>query len=313
MPKLDTHKNDNQSSWSRIIQSVSKPIQLIAIVTLIIESIFTVIYLNKGTPESVKSYYPWGTLVFFLIVVILMVVLEIRKPQVIISQDPRPIEGIDDFLNKILNVEARANTKRLLDKIKNLPAIEHPLFVQAMNVDYSEFLNEVENWSNSSVIIQGNRNDDFLFELYSGAKEYVFSTCIEKYIASWDGNFGKRLLDAHQSNPKKAVVNRVFIFDVKESITPDYLEIMKLHKDHKVNVYVYIDRLDAGYQFPSGQPQDFTLIDRGEVIGETQEMKYGFRQTVWGFKKIDRYTILNGIEEHLLNRSISLEDYIKNN
>ncbi|HLX92415.1 MAG TPA: hypothetical protein VKR32_12075 [Puia sp.] len=312
-PRSDQQKKTpTQSSWAKIVGSVSDPIRLFALGLLVIESIFSLVYLSKDRTDSIKTYYPWGTLLLMLIVIILIFILALRKKETpaTLTLPTRPIEGIDDFLNQILFVDARINTKNLLEKIKNLPSIDHPLFRKAINLDYSEFMMEVENWSKSCVIIDGPDNDDFLFELYSKADRNVFSTCIRDYIESWDGEFGKKLLKAHEENPSNASVNRIFIFEAISDVSAKYIEIMKNHNKHGVKVLVYIDAWHEDFDFQSQQLKDFTIVDDGDVIGETSLMKYGERQTCWTFKNNNKYAIVKDTYDKLSHRADKLGEFL---
>lgn len=200
-----------------------------------------------------------------------------------------------EFLRTILDPEVRERTSSLIEHLEQLPAIENPLFKDAINIDYSEFLLEVRNWTNSCVRIQGTYNDTFLIRIYRTAKQNIFSTCIADYAYTWQTDFGDRLLDAHKQNPH-AEVTRVFIFPKIEDVTPAILDVMQNQYNDRIRVKVLI----------KADEDDFTFVDDGQIIGKTEEMKYGKRETKWMFNDISNISIFKNKKEHIENASLLL-------
>ena len=188
---------------------------------------------------------------------------------IVVTHPDQPIVGIDKFLNEAIQVELiRTQTLDLINELKNLKTSKSALFQEAISIDFSEFLNEVKNWTRSSVKIQGSENDNFLIKLYRSASQSVFSTCLMDYFDAWKSDFGEKLLEAHKNN-KQCKTTRIFIFHSKEDITEEAKSMIRKQRDYDVIPMILVDALN--------EFNDFTIIDKGEVIGLTNEMKFGKR------------------------------------
>jgi len=207
----------------------------------------------------------------------------------------QPIVGIDKFLNEVVQDELiRAQTIELLNELKNLQTAQNKLFQQAISVDFSEFLTEVKNWTRSSVKLQGIENDDFLINIYHTARQSVFSTCIMDYFNAWKTDFGERLLEAHRDN-RDCNTTRIFIFHDKNDITDEVKEFITRQKEFNVRPMLLLDELN--------EFDDFTIVDGGEVVGITNEMKFGKRLTTWYFNEENQKRRFSNLKDILLNRA----------
>lgn len=213
----------------------------------------------------------------------------------------RPQLDMDVFLNKVITDQlVREQTLTLVHELKNLKTIKNPLFQKAISIDYTDFLSEVKNWVRSCVKIQGNENDEFLITIYQSASQSVFSTCIIDYFNAWESDFGNMLLEAHKDN-KNCDTKRVFIFQRRDEITPDILAHINKQTEFSVKPYILIDE--------SNEFDDFTIIDNGEVIGITNEMKYGRRLTTWYFDEPHQKTRFLTKKERILHKSIAVANF----
>jgi hypothetical protein len=217
-----------------------------------------------------------------------------NKPK--IDQHPdQPIVGIDKFLNEVIQDEMiRTQTLDLINELKNLKPKKSALFQEAISVDFSEFLTEVKNWTRSSVKLQGSENDNFLIKIYRHANQSVFSTCIMDYFNAWKSDFGEKLLEAHRNN-QNCKTTRIFIFHDKNDITEDVMAFIKKQIEFNVTPIILLDELS--------EFDDFTIIDGGEVIGITNEMKFGKRLTTWYFNEENQQKRFLNLREIILNRA----------
>lgn len=213
----------------------------------------------------------------------------------------QPVLDMDIFLNQVITDElVREQTFTLVEELKKLKTIKNPLFQKAISIDYTEFLSEVKNWVRSCVKIQGSENDEFLITIYQGASQNVFSTCIMDYFNAWETDFGNMLLEAHRNN-SNCDTKRVFIFHSRDEITGEIFALINKQVDYAVKPYILIDE--------SNEFDDFTIIDNGEVIGVTNEMKYGKRLTTWYFDESHQRKRFLAKKDTIIHKSIPAANF----
>ena len=106
------------------------------------------------------------------------------------------------------------------------------------------------------------------------------------------------LINTHKQN-QNASVTRVFIMSSFESVSEEEIKVMERQSNEGIKVLVAADV----------SIEDFTFVDDGEIIGITEEMKYGKRETRWIFRDDNQIAVHRQKKQIIENKSIPLATF----
>lgn len=234
-------------------------------------------------------------------------------------------------LSKLSNLKNEMTSLRT-DRIRNFEIINH---INQMNPDYQKFVFEftkvlatiskfnndlfhrgiereinelyfkLDKWKRLRISLSKNEYNYFAIKLYEYAKESVFATCIVKYMPIWKDEVGKKLLKANEESI--STTERVFIFNTLSEVTEEYIEIMSEHEKCGIQVLVYVEEIGPNIVYPHDSIKDFTVIDRGHIIGITLGFKDENWSAEWIFEDEIETSNFQSAMEKIKECSITLE------
>ncbi|MEM8569256.1 MAG: hypothetical protein AAGF85_22575, partial [Bacteroidota bacterium] len=240
-----------------------------------------------------------------LIVIFFLIYVKISRPEAL--PDPETeikvlgSEQIESFETEYY----KSFVSSLIDDFTVIDNINNPLFKQYVKIDCDDFASSADKWRNSTIIIPQVNYDGFLIEAYEKAEEFVFSTSIKEYLTIWNEPFGEKLMEAHKKS--SASVTRVFVFDTKSDITKEFIEIMTKQEKAGIIVRIFIDRDFTEFNFPTDLSKDFTVIDKGKIIGKTVTFGRN-RNAEWVFDSEKESNRFQGYMERLKKGSVKISE-----
>ena len=190
--------------------------------------------------------------------------------------------------------------------------IEDPLFQQKLNRWCAWEKEDSEKWGQGLLRV----SDDFpevLKALCESAKGNIFSTSTPDSRDIWNEPWGKRLLDLQKElKERKIPSERVFMYSKDRPATQADVDIMKMHKDSKVEVYVYTATSPAAgdYYGIEKMEQDWIMIDDGRAIGVTRSLDPAGYRAYWYFNDDNKTTQYTDWRRILRNRSERLDEWL---
>jgi hypothetical protein len=225
---------------------------------------------------------------------------------------PPATEGV--FAGKDIADEAFAQLARSIN-MSIIEGLKFPskLFREAMHRDLVKWSRYAHDWREGKYVAQREYNS-LLLGAYRDAEQDVFCTSLPEYLETWNTNFGKSLLEAHEKG--KANVTRVFVFDRESDVKDEHLTILKDHVSNhpQIKSLIYFDDQQDVFKYPTFLSRDFTVIDGGKAIAITAQFQRENLVASWYFDGPDRENptkvIVNGVKGTLLDRSERLKDWL---
>ncbi len=193
----------------------------------------------------------------------------------------------------------------------NFPALENDVFSQAILEVSRHYLEQLKEWSRGELFSHSSEAfyHNVAVALYEHAEDTVFSTCIPRYLHTWETELGQELLRAHKA--ANVDVTRVFLFEKRVDVNDDAIHIMrKQAKEYGINVRVLIEEYNLPYRARPGVSKDFTIVDNGTMIGVT-EWKDGKIGARWYFADNNIKGMYTEFKENIMNTSQSLEEFLE--
>ena len=241
----------------------------------------------------------------------------------------------DDQCHDLVSVSAACD--QIMEAVSRLGRLRHPTlestlysivqnYRQAFRVDHDVFQSHLKRWAKgtkdeSEAWGQGLLRirihyGQFLADIYKRAEQSVFSTTVPTYNSEvWKGalksfNLGRVLLKAQQANVK-ARSTRIFIYADEQAITDDDIRIMKMHQEYRIEVYVYVDSVYPGFEYPPDNVEsDWTMIDDGKAIGITKTIDSRRNEAYWYFNNQGKAKEYKELRDSLLELAVPLDDWL---
>jgi hypothetical protein len=242
---------------------------------------------------------------------------------------------IDDSGHEMPNVGTACD--QIMEAVERLGRLRHPILEQtlysivsnyrkAFRVDHDVFQHHLERWAKdtkaeSEVWGEGLLRISldyglFLADVYRRAEESIFSTTVPTYSSKvWKQalhplDLGRVLLKAQQANVK-AHSMRIFVYSDEQAIAADDIKIMRMHQEHKVEVYVYVNSIYPGFDYnPANIESDWTMIDDGRAIGVTKSIDSQRREAYWYFNNEGMARDYKRLRDNLLDLAVPLGDWL---
>jgi hypothetical protein len=215
-------------------------------------------------------FYAFCGLLASLVAAVLVVWL-VRPTQNPESPKPEEPDRVDRDSEALL-YSIHQNVKKAL-------TFDNETFREAVKEKSQDFLAETGNWSKGTLATRERYYNKLLLGFYESAKESVFSTSIPIYLQSWTGDFGERIIEAHQKSG--AHVTRIFVFNTRDDVTQQAVDVMQRQTEANISVRVFFSDDSTTFQFPPDVSNDFTVIDHGAAIGVSVSLGDGRSKADW--------------------------------
>jgi predicted nucleotide-binding protein len=188
--------------------------------------------------------------------------------------------------------------------------IEDELFQEQLERWSARFEDESKLWG-CGVLTLRSGHSFFLATIYERASQSIFSTSIPDYNRIvWGKHLSQKLLAKQRAN-SNAKSTRIFIYSRPENVGEADLEIMRLHRDHNVQVLLFFNEGVGSFDCDPATPEcDWTYVDDGLIIGVTQHLGKN-QEAKWYFNNKEKREYYKNLQHELLEFAEPLEDFIR--
>jgi len=179
---MDDH--EGSQNRSNILDAVSDWIKLLALIVLVAEGILIVVMTQTPDTYQYKAFYP-VIIVILLVIIVIGVFFDryLQRPNV--KRDTREVTSSESVFFRFGSIDDREISEALRnmgDGINKALTIDHPIFRKAILRKIYTFSADVNNWENGQLYVGPTDSQEYLLELYRGAKETVFSTSVKDFF-----------------------------------------------------------------------------------------------------------------------------------